>query len=210
MEKWMDQVHKRFSDEQVRVMLQGYCQGVLPRADIQDMLAVSKSRLLVLLKRYRQDPAAFSVAYCRVAPTKLSAAVQAEIEHALLEEKQMVENPDLPISGYNYSALRDRLAKKGIGVSVTTIIQRAKRLGCYRPHKKRRVHDREALTASIGTLIQRNASTHLWPPLAGQKWALRASINDFSRKLLFADSFPQHAPRPRQGEQLGPNGQSPA
>jgi hypothetical protein len=155
------------------------------------MLGVSKSRFFVLLKQYRQDPAAFSVAYSRVTPAKLSAAVEAEIERALLEEKQIVEDPDLPISGYNYSALRDRLANKGIHVSVTTLIQRAKRLGCYRPRKKRRVHDREVLTASIGALIQHDASTHLWAPLARQKWALITSIDDFSRKLLFADFFPK-------------------
>jgi len=97
----------------------------------------------------------------------------------------------LPISDYNYSALRDRLAKKDIHVSVTTIINRAKRVGCYRPRKKRKVHDREVLTASIGALIQHDASTHLWAPLAGQKWALITSIDDFSRKLLFADFFPK-------------------
>jgi transposase len=160
----MDQLHKRFSDDQIRVMLQGYCQGLLSRAEIQDMLGVSKSRFFVLLKQYRENPATFSVAYRRVTPAKLSVAVEAEIELALLEEKQMVEDPDLPISGYNYSALCDRLANKGIHVSVTTIIQRAKRLGCYRPRKKRRAHDREVLTASIGALIQHDASTHLWPP----------------------------------------------
>jgi transposase len=187
----MEQLHKRFSDDQIRVMLQGYCQGLLSRTDIQEMLGVSKSRFFVLLKQYRQDPAAFSVAYSRVTPAKLSAAVEAEIERALLEEKQIVEDPDLPISGYNYSALRDRLARKGIHVSVTTLIQRAKRLGCYRPRRKRKVHDREVLTASIGALIQHDASTHLWAPLARQKWALITSIDDFSCKLLFADFFPK-------------------
>jgi transposase len=189
----MEQLHKRFSDDQVRVMLQGYCQGLLSRTEIQDMLGVSKSRFFVLLKQYRQDPTAFSVAYGRVTPAKLSAAVEAEIERALLEEKQIVEDPDLPISGYNYSALRDRLAKKGIHVSVTTIIQRAKGLGCHKPRKKRKAHDREVLTASIGALIQHDASTHLWAPLAGQKWALITSIDDFSRKLLFADFFPKES-----------------
>jgi len=187
----MDQLHKRFSDEQIRVMLQGYCQALLSRTEIEDMLGVSKSRFFVLLKQYRQDPAAFSVAYRRVTPAKLPAAVEAEIERALLQEKEIVEDPDLPISDYNYSALRDRLAKKDIHVSVTTIINRAKRVGCYRPRKKRKVHDREVLTASIGALIQHDASTHLWAPLAGQKWALITSIDDFSRKLLFADFFPK-------------------
>jgi transposase len=157
----MDQLHKRFSDGQVRVMLHGYCEGSLSRAEIQDMLGISKSRFFMLLKHYREDPVAFSVAYSRVTPAKLSAAVEAEIERALLEEKQMVEDPDLPISGYNYSALRDHLAKKDIRVSVTTIIKRAKRCGCYKPRKKRKVHDREVLTASIGALVQHDGSKHL-------------------------------------------------
>ena len=61
-----------------------------------------------------------------------------------------MEDKRLPISGYNYSALRDRLKKRSIKVSVTTIIDRAKRLDCYKPPKKRKTHDREALTATIG------------------------------------------------------------
>jgi hypothetical protein len=42
----------------------------------------------------------------------------------------------LPISGYNYSALRDRLKKKGVCVSATTITTRAKALDCYIPHRR--------------------------------------------------------------------------
>jgi hypothetical protein len=58
---------------------------------------------------------------------------EAEIERELLREKEIVGNKDLPISGYNYSALRDRLKKNGIKVSVNTIIDRAKHLDCYIP-----------------------------------------------------------------------------
>jgi len=79
--------------------------------------------------------------------------VEAEIERALLREKELAENPRLPISGYNYSALRDRLARKAIRVSLNTIIRRAKGLGCYKPHRKRKAHDREVLTTSIGALV---------------------------------------------------------
>ena len=101
----------------------------------------------------------------------------------------MVEDQRLPISSYNYSALRDRLAKKGISVSVTTIIHRARRLGCHKPRKKRKAHDREVLTASIGALVQHDSSLHLWSPFAQEKWTLITSIDDYSRKLLFADFF---------------------
>ncbi len=150
----MDQLHKRFTDEQIKVLFQGYCQGILRRAEVQEMLSIGKTRFFALLKQYRQGPESFSVSYERATPARLSAAEEAEIERALLREKEIVEDKRLPISGYNYSALRDRLAKKGLEVSVTTIIHRAKDLDCYKPRKKRKAHDREVLTASIGALIQ--------------------------------------------------------
>jgi transposase len=187
----MTQLHKRFTDGQVRVLLNGYCQGLLARAEIQEMLGIGKTRFFALLKEYQQDPEAFSVAYERHTPGRLSADVESEIEQELLREKEIVENKDLPISAYNYSALRDRLKKKGIKVSITTIIARAKRPDCYKPRKKRKAHDREVLTASIGALIQHDSSLHLWSPFAQEKWVLITSIDDFSRMLWFADFLPK-------------------
>jgi hypothetical protein len=185
----MKQIHRRFTSEQVKVLLQGYCQGMIPRAEVQEILGINKTRFFTLLQEYRQDPESFSVAYERATPRKLSQATEAEIERELLQEKSLIEDPELPISNYNYSAVRDRLKKKGITVSVTTIIDRAKRLDCYKRHSKRKVHDREVLSASIGALVQHDASVHLWSPFAQQKWTLITSIDDFSRKLLFADFF---------------------
>ncbi len=187
----MDQLHRRLTDEQIKVLLQSYCLGKMSRAQVQEMLGVGKTRFFALLKSYRQDPATFSIDYKRTSHDRLSAEVEAEIEKALLEEKEIVQDPDLPISGYNYTALRDRLRKKGVDVSVTTIIKRAKKLGCHKPRRKRKVHDREVLTASIGALVQHDASLHLWSPLAKEKWTLITSIDDFSRKILFADFFPR-------------------
>ena len=183
----MGQLHKSFTDEQIKVLLQTYCQGKMRRADIQEILGIGKTRFFALLKSYRQEPENFSIAYKRKSPAKLSAEVESEIEQALLREKEIVEDPDLPISGYNYTAIRDRLRKEGIEVSVTTIIDRAKKLDCHQPRKKRKSHDREVLTASIGALVQHDASLHLWAPEAKEKWTLITSIDDYSRKILFAD-----------------------
>jgi hypothetical protein len=185
----MDQLHKRFTDEQIKVLFQLYCQGLLTRAGVQEMLSLGKTRFFALLKQYRQGPETFSVSYRRATRSRLTTADEAQIERALLREKEIVEDKRLPISCYNYTAMRDRLAKKDINISVTTIINRAKHLGCYKPRKKRKVHDREVLTASIGALIQHDASTHLWAPFAEEKWVLITSIDDFSRKMLFADLF---------------------
>ncbi|OGO16986.1 MAG: hypothetical protein A2Z14_02080 [Chloroflexi bacterium RBG_16_48_8] len=154
------------------------------------MLGIGKIRFFALLKYYRQGLETFSIAYQRKTFVRLSAEVESEIEKALLREKEIVENPDLPISGYNYSAIRDRLYKKGIDVSVTTIIDRAKKLDCHKPRRRRKIHDREVLTASIGALVQHDASHHLWSPLSEEKWTLIPSIDDYSRKILFADFFP--------------------
>jgi transposase len=187
----MTQLHKRFTNDQVKVLLNGYCQGLLARAEIQEMLDIGKTRFFALIKEYRKDPEAFSVAYERHTPGKLPATVEVEIERELLREKVIVEDKRLPISGYNYSALRDRLKKKGFKVSVTTIIDRAKHLDCYKPRKKRKTHDREVLTASIGALVQHDSSLHLWSPYAQEKWVLITSIDDFSRMLLFAEFAPK-------------------
>jgi len=186
----MDHIHRRFSDEQVKVLLQSYSQRKISRSDLQEMLGIEKSRFFALWRAYRQDPHTFSIAYRRTTSARLSAEVQTEIQRALLREKQIVEDPNLPISDYNYTALRDRLKNKGMEVSVTTIIDRAKKLNCYRPRKKRKFHDREVLTASIGALVQHDGSRHLWSPFAQDKWALITSIDDYSRKILFADFFP--------------------
>jgi hypothetical protein len=85
--------------------------------------------------------------------------------------------------------LRDRLQQKGITVSVPTIIKRAKEEDCYHPRRKHKIHDRQVVTTSIGEMIQHDASLHLWSPLATEKWTLITSLDDYSRKLLFADFF---------------------
>jgi hypothetical protein len=168
----MSQLHKRLSDEQIKAFLQSYCQGKLTRNEVQEVLEIGKTRFFYLLKNYRKNPEKFSVNYQRSSPAKLPPRTEEEIKKALLKEKNIVENPELPISGYNYTALRDRLQKQDIFVSVTTIIDRAKRLDCHIPRKKNQEHDQEVLTASIGALIQHDASLHLWAPF----WLKRSGI----------------------------------
>jgi ribosomal protein S17 len=183
----MTQVHKRFNAEQVKVLFQGYCQGNLSRSDVEEMLGIGKTRFFALLKAYRQDQDAFSITYHRSTQGRLSADTESQIEQELLRERDLIVDKDLPIHDYNYSALVDRLKKKGIQVSTTTVIKRAKMLKCYKPKKKRKIHDQEVLTASIGDLIQHDASLHKWSPYATEKWTLITSIDDYSCMLLYAD-----------------------
>lgn len=186
----MAQVHTRFSDEQVIFLLQAYSQGLITRVEVQEALDIGKTRFFALWREYHRNPEAFTVRYRRPTPTRMSPEAEAAMERELLREKALIDNPELPISSYNYSALRDRLKKQGIEVSLNTIIDRARKLGCHQPVRKRKAHDREVLTASPGALIQHDGSHHLWSPYAGEKWTLITSIDDFSRVLLFADFFP--------------------
>lgn len=186
----MSQLHKRFTDEQITFLFQAYTKGLMTRIEVQETLRIGKTRFFALLKDYKQDPQDFSIRYQRASSRRISPEGENAIERELLREKALLDDPELPISSYNYSALRDRLKKQGITISLNTIIDRAKKLGCHRPRKKRKTHDREVLTASIGALIQHDGSTHRWSPLTKQKWTLITSIDDYSRKILFADFFP--------------------
>ena len=186
----MDQLHKRYTIEQVKVLLQGYLQGTLTRAEAEELLSVSKTRFFALLKEYRSQPETFTLAYHRETPAKLTKQAEAAIKTELLREKDLVDNHELPITNYNYSAMRDRLQQRGVKVSAT-ITKRAKQLDCYQPPRKRQVHKREVVTAAIGALVQHDASLHLWSPFAEEKWTLITSIDDYSRMLLYAEFVPQ-------------------
>jgi len=187
----MDQIHKRATAEQVKILLKGYCHGLLDRPAIEQTLGISKSTFFVLLREYRCNPDGFSLTYQRATPTRLPASTEEKIVKELMLDKSLIDDSSLPITTYNYSAIRDRLAKHDIKVALSTIIDRARNLGCYQPHPKKRAHDREVVTTAVGALIQHDASHHKWSPYAGERWVLITSIDDFSRKLLYADFLEQ-------------------
>jgi hypothetical protein len=184
----MAHIHKKFSTEQVKILLTSYQQGHITRSEIEKTLGIGKTRFFALLKQLNEDPQSFSIDYQRRNKPRLSIETEEKIKFELLRERELIQNKDLPISGYNYAALNDRLKKTGIQVSTTTIIKRAKELDCYIPHKqKKSPHDREVITAAAGDLIQHDASWHKWSPYAEQKWTLITSLDDYSRMLLYAD-----------------------
>jgi len=182
------QLHKRLTPEQVKAVLKGVREGHLAVQEALDCLEVKRSTFFRLAQQYRQDPATFSLAYQRQTPHKLSAQAETLIQQALRDDQRLIQNPDIPVWTYNYSAIRDRLRKQhGLEVSVPTIIARAKQAGCYQPRKPRQHHDREVITTAVGALIQHDASHHRWSPFASEKWVLITSLDDFSRTLLYAD-----------------------
>jgi len=184
----MTQIHKKFTVDQVKVLFTAYEAGHISRSEIMSTLGIGKTRFFALLKQFRAHSDSFSIEYQRKSNPRLSAKVEEQICIELQRDKELVENKELPISSYNYAALADRLKKTGVKVSTTTIIKRAVQQGCYLPKKKKiSPHDREVLTASIGDLIQHDASLHKWSPFASDKWTLITSLDDYSRMLLYAD-----------------------
>ena len=109
----MEQIHRRFTAEQVKVLFKAYCQGILDRPAVQETLGIGKARFFALLKQYRHNPEGFCLIYQRTAPAKLPARAEEEIESELMLENGLIDDPTLPIATYNYSAIRDRLAKHG-------------------------------------------------------------------------------------------------
>ncbi len=184
----MSQVHKRFTPEQVKELLERYCKNEIERTYIQEILGIKKSRLFMLLKQYRENPQDFTIRYQRTTPPRsIAPQIEDNILKELAIEKKIIQNKEIPLKSYNYSYIRDRLrGKYRQKVSLPTIIDRAKKHGFYLKKPKRTSHDREVLTRYVGELIQHDSSFHLWAPAAQEKWYLITSLDDHSRFILYA------------------------
>jgi hypothetical protein len=185
----MSQLHKRFSDVQVKEILQRYLRHEIQRAQVQEILKVGKTRLFALIKTYKENPDSFSVQYERQGRS-IDPAIEKNIFKELAIEKKTIQTPNVPLHSYNYSYIQKRLQSHyAQHVSLPTVINRAKQKGFYRPKPKRAAHDREVLTQYAGELVQHDSSFHLFAPAAQQKWYLITSLDDYSRLLFFAKLF---------------------
>lgn len=184
----MSQLHKRFTSEQVKELLDRYSKNEIERKYIQEILGIKRRRFFILLKQYTENPQHFTVQYQRTrAPRTISAMIEQNILKELSIEKKIIQNKEVPLTSYNYSYIKDRLrATYHQKVSLPTIIDRAKKHGFYLKKPKRTLHDREVLTHYAGELIQHDSSHHLWAPAAQEKWYLITSLDDYSRFMLYA------------------------
>lgn len=184
-----EQIHKKFSDEQVKDLIQRYLSKELKREHIQTVLNIGRSRFFELFQLYRQNPSEFSIAYQRRERTR---SIDLDVENNIIKElqisKKLIDRKDTPIRSYNYSFVKKEIKKRyKQTVSLPTIIDRAKKHGFYiQRSKKAKVHDREVITNNVGELIQHDSSIHLWAPAAKQKWWLITSLDDYSRMIFYA------------------------
>jgi hypothetical protein len=184
----MSHLHKRFTSDQVKELLDRYSKGEIERKYLQEILGIGKSRFFMIWKQYKENPHQLAIQYHR---TKASRSISPDIEHNILQElsieKKIIQDKEIPLNSYNYSYIKDRLRKRyHQQVSLPTIIDRAKKNGFYLKKPKKARHDREVLTRYAGELIQHDSSHHLWAPAAREKWYLITSLDDYSRFILYA------------------------
>ncbi len=183
----MSQLHKRFTSDQVKELLERYLKKEVERSYLQKILAIKKRRFFTLINQYRDDPQHFSIQYQRATPPRISPEVEQNLLRELTIEKGIIQDKETPLKSYNYSFIKDQLRKQyRQKVSLTTVIRRAKKHGFYLKKPKRTTHDREVLTRYVGELIQHDSSYHLWAPAAQEKWYLITSLDDYSRLILYA------------------------
>src|SRR4030042_32073 len=183
------QLHKRFNDAQIKELIERYLKGEIERKYLQEILGIKRRWFFILVKRYRDNPEAFSIHYSRKGKTRsIARSLEKNIIKELAIDKGLIENKNVPLKRYNYSYIKTRLEDNyHQKVSLSTIIRRAKQHGFYLKNKsKKDLHDREVITNYIGELIQHDTSYHLWSPLAGVKWYLITSLDDYSRLMLYA------------------------
>ena len=184
-----DQIHTKFTTEQVKELLEKYIKGEVERKYLQEILGIGKSRFFEIIQTYRKDPITFSVDYKRSKPTRgIDQAIKDTLALELAIDKKAIKNKDVPLYKYNYSYIQKRLETKyKQSAALSTIIQYAKKNDFYLPKRaKAKAHDHEVLTTHAGELIQHDASYHLWAPDSGVKWCLITSLDDHSRFMLYA------------------------
>jgi hypothetical protein len=186
----MSHISKRLSQAQVVTILTKYEEKKVSIEHTCISLGLKRARFFKLLKRFRADKAEFSLSSLRTGTKRISAEAEEHIRKELEKEKELIDNPSMPIRWYNYSAVQDVLKEEHkVDVSVPTIIDRAKKLGFYIPKVERTRHERIVSTDFIGELVQHDSSHHLFSPFMDDKLYLITSLDDHSRLLLFADLF---------------------
>jgi len=136
------QLHKNFTDGQVKSLFEKYSKKEIKLNYILQILKIKRSRFFELLAKHRKDPDNFSIQYERkTINRKIDPDIEKNIIKELKIEKGLIKNKDIPIKWYNYSYIKDLLEQKySQKVSLPTIIDQAKRNNFYFSKPERKVH----------------------------------------------------------------------
>jgi len=106
----MTQLHKKFTDSQVRKLIKRYLKKEIKRSYIEEILDIKRRRFCELVKKYRKSPDNFSIQYKREMPTRnISKDIEENIIKELSIEKNLISDANVPLKTYNYSNIKDRL-----------------------------------------------------------------------------------------------------
>jgi len=182
----MKQLHKKFTDFQIKDLMARYLKKKVERKDIQKILGIKKTRFFALIKQLKEDPKNFSISYFRSIPTHtISKDIKTNIIKELNTEKDLIKAKEVLIKCYNYSYIKDILEKDyNQKVSLSTIIiNRAKANGFYIIKPKRKLHEKEVITNYPGEMIQHDSSHHQFSPCAA---SLKVKQNSILKARLFS------------------------
>ena len=89
----MLQLHKRFTDNQAKELIERYLKKEIERSYIQEVLGIGKTRFFTLINAYRHNPHEFSIHYTRHTTTRrIPQDVEDSIIRELQIEKKLIEN----------------------------------------------------------------------------------------------------------------------
>ena len=98
------QLHKNFTDEQVKLLLKSYVDKEIKINYIISILGIKRRRFFKLLARYKKDPDNFSIQYNRkTINRKIDEAIETNIIEELNKEKVLILDKEVPIRCYNYT-----------------------------------------------------------------------------------------------------------
>lgn len=180
------QLHKRISEEAVKQILDKYVAKEFKAKQARVLLGLSKSAFFVLAAKYKKNG---NVGYVRKSSHRIAQKTRENVLKELaIEKEKIIDNPQVPVNRYNYSFIQ-RLLPKEERISVPSIIKIAREAGYTNKGLPKKIHDRIVQTSFVGELLQHDSPHHLFAPDAGVKWKLITTLDDYSRKLLFADLF---------------------
>lgn len=134
-----EQLHKRLSEEQVKMILDRYVKKELGSEKAMNLLGLKRSQFFELIEKYRETPDDFTIEYSRKKSNrKIDEGIEENIIKELTIEKAFIDDPAMTIRFYNYSYIQDLLRNQyQQEVSLPTIIDRAKKKGFTYQDQKR-------------------------------------------------------------------------
>ena len=92
------QLHKNFTDEQVKSLLKSYLDKKIKINYILQILKIRRREFFELLSKYRKDPDNFSIQYKRETSNyRINPEIEVNIIRELIIEKELIENKEIPI-----------------------------------------------------------------------------------------------------------------